>query len=228
MLTVGLRREALEVVEARFPKLPYMQIRWADKVTELIERHDLTRCLELGCFQGKSTAFIAAALRVLGRGHLTTIDRLNALERKPNVHEVLHALGLEPWVTVHLEPRSLTWRLMRMLETQPQPRFDFVYMDAGHTWDVTGFAFLLVDRLLEPGGFIIFDDLEWTLADFANRLGEQAPARLAQLPLDERTTPQVGKVWELLVAPDPGYKLIKDGKRGIARKRRRWLARRLP
>jgi hypothetical protein len=57
MLTVDARREALDAVEACFPKLPYMQRRWADKVTELIERHDLTRCLELGCFQGKSTAF---------------------------------------------------------------------------------------------------------------------------------------------------------------------------
>src|SRR5687768_11281906 len=68
MLTVDARREALDAVEAHFPKLPYMQRRWANKVTELIERHDLIRCLELGCFQGKSTAFIAATLRALGRG----------------------------------------------------------------------------------------------------------------------------------------------------------------
>ena len=50
-----------------------------------------------------------------------------------------------------------------MLESADPPEFDFVFLDAGHTWDVTGFAFFLVDRLLRPGGWLLFDDLNWSV-----------------------------------------------------------------
>ena len=146
-------------VDRMFPDLLYMTLEQATFLDRLLKQHHLTRCLELGFFHGKSSAFIAAILRDIGEGHLVTIDRKNALQREPDIFQVLAALDLGSWVTVSYEQRSYTWKLMRMLEQAERPVFDFCYIDAAHTWDDTGFAFFLVDELLRPGGWLLFDDL---------------------------------------------------------------------
>jgi predicted O-methyltransferase YrrM len=119
--------------------------------------------LELGTGHGTSTAYIAAALDEKGTGHLTTIDRPEALERDPNVHQVLSHLGVGQWVTP-IQANSYNRVLMRMLEEATdegatEPCLDFCFLDGAHTWETDGFAFLLVDRLLRPGSFIVLDDL---------------------------------------------------------------------
>lgn len=210
---------AVKAVQDELGALPYMTPKQANRLGRLLAEHDLRDCLELGFFHGKSSAFIAAILRALGGGHLTTIDREKARLKQPNVEAVLERLGLADWVTVHYEPRSYTWRLMKLLEAGPPPRFDFCYVDGGHYWDVSGFAFFLVDRLLRPGGWILFDDLDWT---FAQRLDSQEPPDpwLARLPEEERTTPQIRKVWELLVKRHPGYdSFAEEGAWAFARKK---------
>ncbi len=151
----------LEQVHEYLGALPYMTVRQARKLTKFLERHQLRDCLELGFFHGVSSAYIADSLRTRGTGHLTTIDlEYGPLDSEPNIDKILADLQLTDWVTVHYEPRSFTWRLMKMIEEDPRPRFDFCYLDGGHLWDVTGFAFFLVDKLLRPGGWLLFDDLE--------------------------------------------------------------------
>src|SRR5262249_45704922 len=82
--------------------------------------------------------------------------------------------------------------------------------DGAHNWFTDGFAFFLVDKLLKPGGLIIFDDLDWTY--------EESPAlknreELKYMSEEERTTPQIRKVYEILVKSHPSYDdfMEKDG-----------------
>ena len=51
---------------------------------------------------------------------------------------------------------------MKFIEENDGPIFDFCYIDGTHDWYNDGFAFLLVDKLLKPGGMIIFDDYNWS------------------------------------------------------------------
>jgi hypothetical protein len=44
-------------------------------------------------------------------------------------------------------------------------------------WFVDGLAFFLVHRLLKPGGWIIFDDLDWTHARRTLTSGAATPVR---------------------------------------------------
>ncbi len=118
----------------------------------------------MGFLHGKSSAYLAAILEDLGRGHLTTIDRKAAQEFEPNIFNTLERVGLSHRVTPIFAHRSHTWELCKMIQSGQGPRFDFCYFDGGHTWDVTGFGFVLVDLLLKPGGWILFDDLDWTIA----------------------------------------------------------------
>jgi predicted O-methyltransferase YrrM len=181
----------------------YMSSRQGQLVYEFLVGQKLGRVLELGFAHGKSTCYLAAAADELGGdAHVLTMDRKGVLDREPNLHQLLDRCGLADRVTPVIAETSYTWELMKLLERDPQPRFDFAYIDAGHTWDVTGFGFLLVDRLMAPGGWVLFDDLDWTLAT-SPALRDAPETR--RLPEEQRTAPQVRKVFELLVRTHPDY-----------------------
>jgi predicted O-methyltransferase YrrM len=105
---------------------------------------------------------------------------------------------------------------MRYIEANSEPIFDLAYIDGSHSWFVDGFAFFLVDRLLRDGGWIIFDDMDWS---FAKSKSSQILRRLNDMPEDERTTPQVRLIFELLVKRHPGYGNFREqGSWGFAQK----------
>ena len=192
----------LNDIKKRIDGIPRMTSSQADVITDVIIKNRFQNILELGFQHGVSTCYQAGALDELGGGNITTIDLLEARDANPNVEQLLDDLGLNQYVTVFYEPTSYIWRLMRMLEEDRLPRFDFCYIDGAHNWYTDGFAFFLVDRLLKPGGLIIFDDLDWTY-DTSPTLKNKKWVK--RKPQDERTIPQVRQVYELLVKPHPAY-----------------------
>jgi predicted O-methyltransferase YrrM len=191
-------REVKQIVQ----DTPHLSLTKAEAITSLIHGHELADVLDLGFRFGVSTTYLAGAVQDLGRGHVTAVDLDVAGDGDENVERFLDKAGLRDLVTVYYEPTSYTWRLMRMLEEDPTPRFDLCYLDGAHDWFVDGFAFFLVDRLLRPGGWIVLDHLDWT---FASSGTLSRTDRVRAMPADERETPQVRKVYELLVRTHPGY-----------------------
>ncbi len=82
---------------------------------------------------------------------------------------------------------------MKMFEEDLQPQLDFCYIDGTHSWDVSGFGFLLVDRLLVPGGWVHFDGLDWTFSSMI-KPGVETRPWLVQFTPDELEAPQIRKV----------------------------------
>lgn len=209
---------SIDEVHRRWGSLQYMGIEQARFLRDFIKEHDLRDLLELGFYQGKSTAFMAAILEELGRGHITSMDTVRARRRRPSIEQVLSDLALSKRVTPVYAHRSFTWELRRLIAESPVPRFDFCYIDGAHTWDGTGFSFLLVDILLKPGGWVIFDDLDWSIS--ASAAARKSPQRYASYSEEEKDAKQVREVWELLV-PSRGYRSVREEKRfrwGIAQK----------
>ncbi len=200
----------IEQVHRRLSGIPHMSEQQAETMTEFILREKPKSIIELGFFHGVSTCYMAAALDELSEGKITTIDLESARKREPNIENLLSELGLRERVDVYYEPTSYLWRLMKLIEDDPTPRYDLCYLDGAHSWNTDGFAFYLVDRLLKPGGWIIFDDIDWSY--------EKSPAlkdtvRVQKMPPDERSALQVRKIYELLVKPHPAYSdfSVKDG-----------------
>lgn len=205
-------------ITARFQAVRYMDAARAAVLRDLIVRHDARDILEIGFFQGKSSLYIAGALEDLGRGHLVTIDRESARRHDPNIESLLDQAGLAHRATPVYAYRSFTWELQKLIARTPRPQFDLCYFDGGHTWDETGFGFLLVDLLLRPGGVIVFDDMNWTVAGSAAYA--RNPGRSAAYSPDEAAARSVELVWDLL-APERGYERIERIERihwGVARK----------
>lgn len=199
---------------------PHMIPERGREIYDFVREHEPKSVLELGFAHGVSSCYIGAALKANGQGTLTTIDLESARQRRPDISTLLTQTGLTDWVQPIHTPTSYTWELMRLLEdaNDEQP-FDFAFIDGAHSWFVDGFAFFLVDRLLRPGSWILFDDLDWTYStSWALRDTEMVKA----MPEDERTTAQIGKVFDLLVRTHPQYEAFRvDGSWGWARKKAR-------
>ena len=194
---------------------PHMRVRRGRQLSEFLLKERPQRMLELGTSHGVSACYMAAAAQECG-GHVTSMDRSGIEKLDPNVHELLGDLGLVEFADIVVADRSFTWELMRILRDEPDRRFDFCFFDGGHSWDVTGYAFFLVDLLLEPGSWILFDDLNWT---FDSSPSLRRTADVKDMADEERSTPQVGLVFDLLVARNPGYDNVsRDGNWGWARK----------
>ncbi len=193
----------IDQIRERVKGIPFMISTQAEAITDVILENQFQNILELGFAHGVSTCYMAGAVDDLCRGGtITTIDLMSVREAEPNIEHLLGSLGLAKYVTIFYEPTSYIWRLMKMLEDSPSPRFDFCYIDGAHDWFVDGFAFFLVDRLLKPGGLVIFDDLDWTYESSPTLKDTQ---RVKRMPQDEKSTPQIRKVYELLVKSHPTY-----------------------
>lgn len=198
----------LQKITDKHRKTKYISHDQASMLRDLILRERLTSLLELGTFHGKSTTYLASFLEEQGEGHITTLDRDACLGLSPNVEEMLEEFGLRHRATIRLHPRTFTMTLMQMLEERPLPQFDFCYFDGAHTWDGTGFCFLLVDLMLKPGAWVVFDDLDWTLAGSVRTDPNRAKHYKAYTS-EEMEMPQVRKVFEVLVKKK-GYKNMSE------------------
>jgi predicted O-methyltransferase YrrM len=190
-----------EEVAAALDGIPYTKPDKGRIFYEFVLENAPQEILELGFAHGVSTCYMAAALDEIGSGRIFTIDKLNAADRDPDVNMLSIRLGLSKYIEPVFAPTSFTWEMRRMLAESDKPRFDFVFQDGGHTWDVAGFSFFLIDRLLRPGGWVVFDDLKWTLE--SSSLASKP--RVRDLPDDERKAAQVGDVFDLLVRRHPDY-----------------------
>ncbi len=60
---------------------------------------------------------------------------------------------------------SYNWDLGKLLLEKNAAFLDLVYMDGAHTFAFDGLACALMKELILPGGFLVFDDLNWTLSE---------------------------------------------------------------
>jgi len=181
--------------------IPYMDLEQAEYIGDLIRKNNVKNVLELGFCHGVSSCYIACALQDT-KGKLTTIDLKRSKNNNPNIETLSKELGLNKLMDIYYEPTSYNWRLMRFLEKKPAPKFDLCYIDGAHNWFTDGFAFFLVDMMLEEGGYIIFDDYNWTYLKSPSLRHTQA---VKEMPWDEKCCRQVKKVYDLLVKKHPSY-----------------------
>jgi predicted O-methyltransferase YrrM len=129
---------------------------------ELVKRVDPTISLEVGLAYGVSALFICDALTIRENTQHIVID--------PNQHggqwgdswegigiANLRRAGYERVVRLLESP---SYRALPELEKSGQ-RVDFAFIDGWHTFDFTLVDFFFVDRMLNVGGMVVFDDADW-------------------------------------------------------------------
>mgnify|MGYP001295891211 CR=1 FL=1 len=138
-------------------------------IYNLILQYQPTSCLELGTGFGATSCVIAAALERNGHGQLVTVDRV--LHDPVNVNVLLnHVRGNIDRVETIVDELGYNWWLAEVLAQQTDTRtgqvneiFDLCFLDGAHEWETDALAFLLAVRLLKPGGWMVLDDLNFSL-----------------------------------------------------------------
>jgi predicted O-methyltransferase YrrM len=209
-------------IASRLEGIPHMTPAQGRIVYDFILATPTEEILELGFAHGASTCYMAAALEEKGRGRIVTLDHRKAEGEEPNIHELLERTGLAPYVEPVFANRTYLWELMKLIERRStegrcRPAFDFCYIDGAHTWETDGFSFHLVEKLLRSGGWVLLDDLDWSYERCRSLRGHEWVRKLTE---DERTTPQMLKVFELLVCQHPAFGSfrVEDDKWGWAQK----------
>ncbi|MCU1451721.1 MAG: hypothetical protein JWP02_3891 [Acidimicrobiales bacterium] len=211
-----------EEVARQLQGVPHIQPSAARQLYDFIRTSKVGDVLELGFAHGASSAYMAAALQANGFGHITTMDLELAKTRRPDLVETLERTGLASFVTPVYAEATYTWELMKVLERQTRdgacrPCFDFVFIDGAHSWETDGLAFFLTEKLLRPGGWMLFDDLSWSYAASPS-LRSQPFVR--DMPAEMRDAQQVAKIFALLVAQHPNFDEARvEGDWGWAHKR---------
>ena len=205
-------------VERAIAGVPFMTSWQGRRVYDHLRDTGARDVLELGTAHGASAAYMAAAVAANGGGRVTTIDRFHF--QGPSPEETLERAGLRDAVDlVRVPDSSYDWWLAQRVRERSdaagncEPAYDFCYLDGMHDLHVDGVAVVLVEKLLRPGAWLLLDDLDWTY-----EAGTVPGAE--KLSEDERTTPHMRVVWDLIVRPHPAFTELRDedGTWGWARK----------
>ncbi|MBY0229826.1 MAG: class I SAM-dependent methyltransferase [Gemmataceae bacterium] len=123
-------------------------------LASLIKKHGSTRTLEIGCAYGLSSLYICGAITGDRAASHVIIDPYQGSEWHNIGIANLRRASLSCFELIE-EPSELA--LPRLL--RQDKKFDFALIDGYHTFDQTLVDFYFVDRLLEPNGVVVLDDV---------------------------------------------------------------------
>lgn len=133
---------------------------WIEKHEKVWEEHlkpiDTVRTLlEIGCYEGRATNWFIENLKPRKVTVIDTFDGSGYLANK-NPEEVFRHNTQE-------YSDMITVKKGRSQEILPdmQGKFDFIYVDGAHGYEDVKIDAKESWRLLNPGGYILFDDYEW-------------------------------------------------------------------
>lgn len=163
------------------------------------------RTLEVGMANGISSLYIAQALQDLGSGTHLAIDPYQLSQWDDVGMVTLERAELNHLVSIDRRPSH--WALPDLDEAGQ--RIQFAFVDGSHLFDYVMTDFMAIDRILDVGGLIAFDDSDWSAVNqvirfaLANRAYEVFPTGV-------------------VIEPGPGRpRLAANGLRWIVR---RWKA----
>lgn len=123
----------------------------------IIKDLDPTVSLEVGLAFGVSALFICDALTIRNGTQHIVIDPLQSDSWGGIGIANLRRAGYGPIVHLIEAP---SYRALPELEKLGQ-RVDFAFIDGWHTFDFTFVDFFFIDRILNIGGVVAFDDADW-------------------------------------------------------------------
>lgn len=169
------RARKLAHLDAAAEGVPWSQPVACHFLFDLALAFDRPQVLEVSCGYGKSTAYLAAAVRC-GDGRLYTVDHERRAWQGRTAADLVEAVDAADWcdITFGIDAR---WYLLDLLTGRPGPWVDLAFVDASHAVEIDSFVALAAWTHLKPGGVLVFDDLDWTAEQHAQAAsGRSRPA----------------------------------------------------
>lgn len=109
--------------------------------------------LEVGLAQGASTLHFLSALKLIRKGRHTAIDPLQSGFSDVGLSE-MSRLGLDSRLRFFRERSDIVLHKLR----EQKETFQVCLIDGDHRFDAVFVDFYMIDKVLDIGGFIIFDE----------------------------------------------------------------------
>jgi predicted O-methyltransferase YrrM len=113
--------------------------------------------LEVGCAYGISSLYICEALREVNAAKHIIMDPYQHSEWEGIGLSNLRRAGYLDIVDFH---EAASYQCLSRL-AEDRVTVDFAFIDGSHIFDDVFVDFVLIDKLLRPGGIVILDDLSW-------------------------------------------------------------------
>lgn len=139
------------------PMNVYIPREEGDHLYSLVRHLRPLTTVEVGMANGLSTLFIAEALEDNGAGSHIAIDPFQATEWRSAGVELIRRAGLSKRVQLR---ESCSHQALPEVE-RAGLRAQFVFVDGAHLFDYVLTDFLCIDRILDVGGLVAFDDSDW-------------------------------------------------------------------
>ena len=120
-------------------------------ITDLIDKHELSNCLEIGMAYGISSFYILSVKNT----KLISIDPYQKEQWSNNGMNLIKEFNFQKRHKL-MEMKSYI-ALPKLLEKN-QNKFDFIFIDGFHTFDYTLLDFFYSNLLLKINGYILIDD----------------------------------------------------------------------
>lgn len=122
---------------------------------ETVQKYHLKNTLEIGMAYGLSSLFICQAHQNVGSGQHIAIDPFQVKKWKSIGLLNIKRAGLEQKLKFFEDGSE---KILPQLHLQNE-KIDFAFIDGSHLFDYTLVEFFYLDRLLNVGGYIVFDDI---------------------------------------------------------------------
>lgn len=124
-------------------------------LSDLIQKYNFEKTLEIGMAYGLSSLFMCQAHHDKGTGNHTAIDPFQSKKWKSIGVLNIKRAGLGDKFRLF---EAYSYGVLPQL-LQQEEQFDFAFIDGSHLFDYAFVDFFYVDKLLQPGGYVAFDDI---------------------------------------------------------------------
>jgi predicted O-methyltransferase YrrM len=165
---------------------------------------------EIGIWKGFTSLEVARFLN-----HQGILDLFDYHDNVQLVREKLERQGFTNVRTFGCSYKlldSYNWPLAKLIEQHTEPIYDYVFLDGAHTWAIDALTTFLADRLLKVGGYLDFDDYNWTLARSPSLNPKAFPLTAKLYPDEQIAAKQVAMVVDLIIRRDRRYREVVPSK----------------
>jgi predicted O-methyltransferase YrrM len=162
---------------------------------------------EIGTGVGATTKTIVEKLD--NRGRLLIFDYQDRVDGLAADFRDLGYSNIEPFGNSRLRFDSYNWNLAKLAlkARETGPCLDFAFLDGAHTFTVDAPATLILKQLVKPGGYLLLDDLLWTMATSPTMKNIAADLYTRE----QMETPHIRMICELFMANDPTFQRVTEG-----------------
>ena len=188
--------------------IPTGDPRVLDFIINNVDKSEPLDYAEIGVYEGETAKRVADLLGPGSRVHLFDFqDKVSPAADK--IMELDKDVAVVEWGNTRNVYDSYNWELQRAIDMGVQ--LDVAFLDGAHTFHHDALAFFLLDKMIKPGGYILFDDYEWSHSTSPSMNPAAFPQIKDQYTDEQIQTQQVKMLVDKLVKTDPRYEEVIPG-----------------